>query len=459
MDYKLTTYQDYEAATNKADFIDHFVANYKGTDLYLMAKDADLYDKQKNSGIEDVTKFVYSLKTQKTADGETVGYQTKSDDFTAANNKIASNFFRALNIQRATYLLGNGINFKDEAEKEKFGGNFDKLMYKAGYAALIHGVSYLFWNLDHIDVFKATEFAPLYDEDTGKLRAGVRFWQLGTGKPITYVLYTEEGYTTYRKGDGAIAEVKPLRAYKTRTITTVANGTEEIGGENYSAFPIVPFYGSELKQSTLVGMKAQIDAYDVVRSGFANDLHDCAEIYWLVKNYGGMSPNDLSLWRDKLKLMHIAEIDSTDGGDVRPYTQDVPTEGRTRFLDQMRKQIYEDFGAFDVSTVSAGATATQINASYQPLDERADDFEYCVTDAVKAVAKIAEIGDVEPIYKRNRVSNQLEQVQMVAIEAQYLDDRTVLSLLPNITVDQIDEILKNRDNQDLAKMLAGGDLS
>ena len=54
---------------------------------------------------------------------------------------------------------------------------------------------------------------------------------------------------------------------------TQADGEEIMDGENYPSFPIVPLWGSELKQSTLVGMREGIDAYDLIRSGLGERPH------------------------------------------------------------------------------------------------------------------------------------------------------------------------------------------
>ena len=54
--------------------------------------------------------------------------------------------------------------------------------------------------------------------------------------------------------------------------------------------------------STLVGMRATIDAYDLTKSGFANDLEDCAQIYWSVENYGGMQDDDLRKFLDRASV-------------------------------------------------------------------------------------------------------------------------------------------------------------
>ena len=127
------------------------------------------------------------------------------------------------------------------------------------------------------------------------------------------------------------------------------------------------------------------------------------------------------------------------------------------YLQQIRAGIYEDFGALDVTSISAGSkTATEINAAYQPLDENADDFEYQVIECVQQILALIGAEDT-PIFKRNRISNQLEQVQMVMLEAPYLDDETLLSKLPNITPDEIEEILKRKDAEDRGRFNAEPD--
>ena len=55
--------------------------------------------------------------------------------------------------------------------------------------------------------------------------------------------------------------------------------------------------------------------------------------------------------------------------------------------------------------------------------------------------------DVFPTYKRNRISNQLEQVQMLMLEATYLDRQTILENLPNIYIDKVPEILARLDEE------------
>jgi hypothetical protein len=282
------------------------------------------------------------------------------------------------------------------------------------------------------------------------LKAGIRFWRLNYDSPLKAVLYEIDGYTKFsaKDSDDSFLEITDeKRAYKLKTRYVPADGTEEvIGEENYSSLPIVPLWGSDLKQSTLVGIKESIDSYDLIRSGFANDLSDCAEIYWLVENAGGMTDKELEKFRNRLKITHIANVDSDDGGKVNPYTQDIPYQARKEYLDMIRAGLYEDFGGLDVHTIAAGATNDHIDAAYQPLNENADDFEYQVTECIQQLLSLQGIEDT-PIYTRNRVSNQKEQVEMVAMEAPYLNKETILRKLPNITPDEVNSILAQDETE------------
>lgn len=428
------TYQDFVTDGAAEIAVAKAISVHKVCPDYQIAQSANEYDKQRNETILNYVKMIMSLSGRPLV------------DFSAANNKITSNFFRRLNTQRNTYSLGNGVTFSEDTIKDKLGPKFDTDLKRAGYLALIHGVSFGFWNVDRLHVFPYTEFAPLWDEDTGALMAGVRYWQLTPEKPLFAVLYEIDGYTKLR-GESGTSDLKILAsktAYKQKVAYTPADGSAVVGGENYSSLPIVPLWGSELHQSTLVGMRTAIDSFDLIRSGFANDLTDCAQIYWIVSNCGGMDDNDLARLRDRLKLAHIAAVPSDDGAEIKSYAQEIPYSARTEYLKQIRSGIYEDFGGLDVHTVAAGATNDHIDAAYQPLDENADDFEYQVIEFVQGILALQGIEDT-PIFKRNRISNELERTQMVLSAASYLDDETVLNKLPFITPDEIKTILQAKD--------------
>lgn len=419
------------------------IENHKKSELFQTAKEADLYDRQLNITINEYVKVMFSMS------GEPY------EDYTASNSKIASNFFHRLNTQRCTYSLGNGVYFaNDDAGKIKtrLGDDFDTKFFELGYYSLIHGVSFGFWNMDKLYVFPITQFAPIWDEQTGRLVAGVRFWQIDDNKPLNATLYEKDGYTRYtinpKGASDNIELVTPKKSYA-QTVRYNDAGDEFYTPENYSEIPIVPLWGSKLHQSTLVGMRRAIDSFDLIRSGFANDLTDCAQIYWILENCGAMNQKDLEKFRDRLKLFHIVEVPSDSGRPV-PYTQEVPYAARQAYLNDIRSGIYEDFGGLDVHAVNADSTNDHLEAAYQPLDENADDFEYqCITCIQQILSLIGE-KDM-PLFKRNRISNQKEQVELIMLESQYLDDETILNKLPNFTPDEIAKILERREKEDIER--------
>ena len=186
-----------------AEFVMACIQSYKNSDEYKTAVLADEYDHQRNRTILEYTKTLYTMSGVKT------------EDFTASNNRLCSNLFNRLNTQRCLYSLGKGVSFVDVGEsgedttKEALGKHFDHDIKEAGYYALIHGRSHLFWDVDRVHVFKATEYVPLVDESTGEPRAGIRFWQLAKNKPMIAVLYEEDGFTKFGTTDEGLKETQP----------------------------------------------------------------------------------------------------------------------------------------------------------------------------------------------------------------------------------------------------------
>lgn len=450
----IKTYQDWLEAKQKGetlDFIRAAIDEHRSSKEYRIALDADEYEAERNVTIMKFMKMIFTATGQKV------------QDFTSTNSKMASNFFHKLTTQRCSYSLGNGISFPTaekqvvdgktvtvDSVKDRLGETFDTVLFRAAKAALIHGVSYLMWNLDEADYFKLTEFVPLYDEQDGKLKAGFRFWSLDWGtKPVTVVVYEPEGYTVYRTKKGGkgldIVESEPLRGYVANYERSEADGDILTGYSNYSAIPIVPLLGNEHHQSDLVGMRGKIDVYDLVNSGFADTVQDCAEIYWIISGAMGMTDDDIVKFRDRLKLQHIAVAD-TDNSPVTPHTQEIPVAATEALLTRTRAQIYEDYGAIDVHTIAAGSTNDHIDAAYQSMDDEADDFEYQIIQAVQGILALLDIKDT-PIFHRNKVSNLKEQTETVMLAADKLDEETLLKKLPFLTPDEVMEVMARKQEE------------
>ena len=454
----MITFQDYEKAADKTKWIQQALVSYRDSDEYKRAIVEQEYMAGRNLEIMNTIKVLYTMAG------------LPEENFAASNLKIRNRLIHRLVTDRCSYSLGNGISFagkhkvikngKPEAvddTKELLGNGFDQAAYQWSYWAQANGAAYLYVHIGHrqdqweYNLFKKTEFLPLYDEHTGALRGGVRFWSLDWGKrPITAVLYTEEGYTRYETKEGeyglaALKQVTDIRPYIETVENSEAFGEEVTGEGNVTMLPIFPLYSGENRDSALDNLKPLIDAYDMVLSGFANDIKDCAQVYWLISGAMGMQEDDKRQLLDRLLLQHMAVVDG-ENSSITPYTQEIPYEARERCLAQLRNQMYENFGGFDVHTVEAGATNDHIEAAYWPMDEEADAFEYQIIIFIRQILDMMGIDDT-PLFQRNRVSNQKEQTEMVMLAANYMDDQTILEKLPFITVDEVDGILARKDGE------------
>ena len=87
-----------------------------------------------------------------------------------------------------------------DTTKEGLGDRFDGDVMEMGLKALIHGVSFPFWNLDHIDVFTPTSSARCGTSTRGRYTPVVRFWRLDSDHPWHATLYEQDGYTEMVSG-------------------------------------------------------------------------------------------------------------------------------------------------------------------------------------------------------------------------------------------------------------------
>lgn len=434
-----------ENEANRMQFVYEAISEHKSSDLYKTAQIADEYDRKQNRTIVQFQKLLYD------ATGRAI------PDNVSANYKITSGFFNRFTTQQVQFLLGNGVTWEDETTKDYLGEDFDKQLQVAGKASLGAGVSFGFYNYDHLEVFTALEYVPLYDEENGALMAGIRFWQVDAQKPLRATLYETDGITEYIWEDGEGRILKDKRPYILTLISTGVDEAEIFAGENYPTFPIVPLWANPHRQSELVGLREQIDAYDLIKSGFCNTIDEASFIYWTINNAGGMDEIDLAEFVQRLKTIHAANVEDT-GATAQANSLEAPHEGREALLDRLAKDMYADYMALNIDEIKGGAnTATQIRAAYEPMNNKADQFEYCVIEFLQGILSVAGLED-KPTFTRSYLVNTTEEISVLLQAAQYLDDeyvtRKILTLLGD--ADKADEIIANMDEYDYQR-IAGED--
>ena len=436
------TYQDLikvgENEQERASFCKAAVEQFMASEDYKLAKAGEAYYAKHNITIEKFEKFLYTIS----------GARIK--DIWSANFKLKTQHFRRLIIQQVQYVLGNGLTLSDTKNKEKLGANFDYQLQKAAKHALASGRAFGFWNLDHLEVFGYCDtaqepgFCPLYDEDTAELSAGIRYWFKHVGDITIFraTLYEADGYTEYAIKNSEDPEVvEPKRSYK-QTVISTNMGIEETTSENYGKLPIIVMYGNDLHKSELDGMRENIDCYDFIKSGLANNIDDADGFYWLVQNSGGMDDTDLAAFIERMKTVHAAAV---EGEGATPHTIEIPTEARKVMLDILNQDIYDDFQMTDIKNLSAAQKTTQeIDAAYQSQDNKCADFEYLMLEFVQSILTLAGINDT-PSFVWNKVVNQTEYTAMVLSASNYLTDEMVIKKLPFLTPEEQAEVIAQRN--------------
>ena len=441
----MKSYQDLIAASEneaaKMAFIFAAITEHKGTTPYIIALDAEQYYRGLNPRITKYEKIIYDMRGDAHVDKWT------------PNHKIASNFFNFAITQENQYLLGNGATFTKDDTKAKLGDDFDIQLQDLGKKALVGGVAFGFFNLDHIDTFSLLEFVPLYDEENGALRAGIRFWQVSPDKPMRATLYEEDGYTDYIRANDKSAILHEKRPYKLKVRTSEADGEEIYDGENYPTFPIVPLWGNDKKQSELVGRQGTIDAFDLLNSNLVNNLDEANYIYWVLTNCGGMDEMDDAKFIEQLKTTHVAHADGDSGATAEAHTIEAPYQASESAIQTIQRRLYEDFMCLDVNSLSAAnKTATEIKAAYQPLDSKCDMYEYCVIEFVQKILELAGIDD-KVTFTRSKVVNKSDEINTLLAAQAYLDDETIVEQVCQILgiADKTDEIIRKRRTEEQSR--------
>lgn len=453
----MLTYQDLfacgEDLRRRGEFIQGRINEHRNSAAYKVALDAEEYYHKHNVTMEKFVKWLYTV----------TGRQI--EDVWSANYKLKTQIFRRLVIQQVSYVLSNGVflygdGHKDaDGEKAKLGRSFDKKMRDVFTAAMVDGKAYGFWNRDHLEVFHFVEtgkhpgFAPIYDADTGALRAGIRFWwqNINNSNILYATLYEPEGISEWRKGGDdykEITEITHRTAYVTMTVRSQV--MEEETAVNPDFFPIVEAVANDSGESEIIGLREKIDCFDFIESGMANEVDNSTGFYWVLKNSGGMEDADLASFIQRMKTLHVASMDGDDGATAEAHTMDISVDARIKTLEQLRADIYDDAQLLDVKKLSTSSkTATEIRAAYQDQDNKCGDFEFYILEFLYAILPMAGV-TASPSLRWAKIVNQLEETNMILAAADFLDEDTIIKKLPFLTPEEADAVLASRANEGIS---------
>ena len=451
--YTDITYQDWEQIPehDRPDKMMQIITGYKASKDFHDALTANVYFRGENAEVAAKT-ILKARAVQYKDDKGRIRKGTQMKDI--AGNRIASSFLFRFITQQNQYLLSNGVILKDKAIKDALGSDFDKELERLGEKALIHGVSWGFWNVDHLEVIEAAKDAhsgavALLDERTSDPMVLIQFWQLGGNRPLYVRLFTLDGVAEYCKEEDKLQEIsQSRRPYIVQTVTD-ALGTVEVSGSNYTRLPVIPLFASEEKRSELtMAIKSKIDAYDRITSDFADNLDRANDVYWVLNNFGGTMDEVAELLDQINKVKAVANISDGSGGGstAEPHTIEVPYEARRKALDLLERALYQDYMALDMDALTGSSlTNVAIRAATANLELKADRYEWQVRRFVQDVLTLIGKPSDDIRFKRQTIANETEIVANIASMRQDIDLRTALKLNPYIDDEQIEQIVADVD--------------
>lgn len=440
------TFQDWLAAPDRDRLLLSAIDSYKTSADFRQALEAGEYFRGRNSAVAQKT-ILRARKIETRDENGRRRIRTGTED--VVGNRIGSGFFFRFITQQNQFLLGNGCILPDAETKARLGADFDHQLAFLGERALIHGVGWGFWNVDHLEVLEAARdsrsgFFALADEMTGQPMVGVQFWQLSPSKPMYIRLFELDGFSLLRLEKGRLIPVLSKRPYIV-TMRSDALGDEVLSAENYAALPIIPLYANTEHHSELTpAIKAKIDAYDNILSDFADNLDRANDVYWVLNNFGGTTDDIAQMLEEIQRIKAVANLSDGSGSSstAEPHTIEVPYAARQTALEILEKALYQDYMALNIDALTGGSlTNVAIRTATANLHLKADRYEWQVFRFIQQLLSLLGITTEEIRFQRQCIANESETVADIATMRQDIDRRTALKLNPYIQPEEIDSIL------------------
>lgn len=440
----MLTYNDLlkcgENEQERIEFIQRLIREHKASVIYRTAERAMAYYNGENPDIAAYEKYVYDLKG--------VAHR----DYVSPNSKIRNGYYPLIIDEAVSHLLANGVGFEKEQDKEKLGVDFDDTIKKIYREALVCGVSYGFYNGEKTIHIPYLQFAPVLDDYTGRLRAGIYWTQIDEQKPLTVYFYEQDGFTIYVQEYGEEMKVaKEKQSYIVDYIENEAEGKYYVENNSSSYLPIYPLYNLTGK-SNIIGSLEILIALDLMASQLVNNVSSSELVYWVLKNYGGMDDIADANFIVNLIKSHVIHVD--DDGAAEPHQLEVAFEANDAAFARLKAMLFENLRGVNHEIMDAGnLTATAINSAYSRLRNFSGLIESNVFEFIRGLLRIAGIDEEETFtFEYNETINTTEMINNVIASAQWLGDTATtekLALLNGLG-DKIDEIMKEKSAEELA---------
>lgn len=445
------TYQDWLDEKNKYDFIQQVIRSYKTSAEFKKALEAQRYFDGDN--VEVSRKYILKANTISVTDEDTKKVKRQLQHSSVVGNRLANGFFTRAVMQQNQFLLGNGVRLEDQGQKNQLGPSFDKALEALGEYALVQGVSWGYWNLDHLEVIpaatdKASGFVALLDEMTGEPMLGIQFWQISQKRSMYVRLFEPDGVTLLKENEDRVMVEEEQKIPYVRNTFKDGAGETVVSAQNYAFLPVVPLYANKRKESELTPpIKSKIDCYDRIASDFADNLDRANDVYWVLTNFGGGTAEVLEMLEQINKIKAVVnQGDGMGNASAEPKTIEVPYEARKTALEILRNALFEDYMALDMHSITGGSlTNVAIEAATADLNMKANGYEWQVFMFVQKVLSLIGIHTEAITFKRQSISNANEIIEAIYMAAEDLPRRKRLELNPYVSEDEVKKLMEELD--------------
>lgn len=448
--YTDVTYQDWEQTPEheQLELLLNIIRQYKSSTDFKQGLVANQYFRAENPAVAGKYLMRPIVVESKDANGKVKKANRKER---IDGNRVFSSFFSRFVIQQNQFLLANGVTLDNEQTKARLGIGFDKALERLGEKALVHGVAWGYWNVDHLEVIEAVKdklsgAVALVDERTSEPMMLVQFWQISGKRPLYVRLYTINGVVEYSTNeDGKLIEIAASRRGYIRHVSSDALGTLILDESNYTSLPVIPLWASEERRSELTpAIKSKIDLYDRILSDFGDNLDRACDVYWVLNNFGGTMSDIAETIAAIESLKAVANISDGTGSasTAEPHTIEVPYAARQAALDILQKQLYSDYMALSMDELTGGSlTNVAIETAMTNINLKADRYEWQCFSFVQKVLRLLGVETEEIKFKRQTLVNRSETVNDISLMRDYIDQETALKLNPYIDQEEIPEIM------------------
>lgn len=447
--YTYQDLQDYNGdEASRIEFIKMAISEHTSSPQYRTATKAIAYYKHLNPDIAAVEKVIYDF----------AGIAHR--DVASPNHKLANAYYPLIIDMGTSHLLANGIGFEKPKVKEQLGANFDKVIKDIFTDARNCGVSYGYYNGEKLIHFKFQEFKALPDEETGVIRAGIRFTQIDANKPLIAVLYEEDGYTEYIQPKDSEMQLREgsdgksgKRKYSTVEYSNDLQGTYEVDSAEESTLPIYPLYNLQ-KQSAIVGNISILTAIDLVDSQLINNISEGELIYWILQGYGGMDEVDDANFLIHLMKNHVAHT-NVEGQSITPHQVNVQFSANEAGAIRLKRMLFDNMRGVMTETLQAGnLTATAISSAYSAQRLNSGLLEDEVREFMQGIFRIMGVDEMERMsFSYYETINASESIANVIQSANWLGETVTTRLLASLNgvIDDLPAIEKEKAAEDLAR--------